>query len=104
MKNFRALIVDFDGTIATLGQVAPATVAALRRVRDSGRTLIMATGRILPELLENFPEVHIFHRIVAEDGALIYDPTTRSEEVLAQAPPKELHEALAKQKIAFQIG
>ena len=45
--RFRALATDYDGTIARDGIVDDATVTALCRVRDSGRKLILVTGREL---------------------------------------------------------
>jgi hypothetical protein len=39
------------------------------------------------ELLEIFPEANLCDRIVAENGALLYNPATRQERVLARRPP-----------------
>ena len=43
--RFRVLAADYDGTLAHHGRVAPSTVAALRRLKDSGRKLVLVTGR-----------------------------------------------------------
>src|SRR5262249_43299624 len=45
--RFRALATDYDGTLAHDGHVDAPTVDALRRLRDSGRLLILVTGREL---------------------------------------------------------
>ncbi len=45
--HYRALVVDYDGTIATDGRVDEDTMRALERVRASGRKLLLVTGRIL---------------------------------------------------------
>ena len=42
---FVALATDYDGTLARHGIVDAKTVDALKRVKRSGRKLIMVTGR-----------------------------------------------------------
>jgi hydroxymethylpyrimidine pyrophosphatase-like HAD family hydrolase len=85
--RYLALAADFDGTIARDGRVAPATVAALERLAATGRKLILVTGRELDDLLALFPELTVFDRVVAENGALLYCPATRNRTDLADAPP-----------------
>jgi HAD superfamily hydrolase (TIGR01484 family) len=41
---------DYDGTLAHHGRVDAATIAALQRLKASGRKLVMVTGRELPDL------------------------------------------------------
>ena len=45
--HYLALASDYDGTLATDGRVDNATIAALERLRDSGRRLLLVTGREL---------------------------------------------------------
>jgi hydroxymethylpyrimidine pyrophosphatase-like HAD family hydrolase len=86
--RYVALAADYDGTIATHGRVPMAMVDALRRFGSSGRKLILVTGRELDELLAIFPEVSVFDRVVAENGALLYCPATRAAKALGEpAPP-----------------
>ena len=85
--RYLALATDYDGTLAKDGQVDEPTLAALERFRDSGRRLILVTGRELDELLEVFPQVDLFERVVAENGALLYRPAGREEKVLGEPPP-----------------
>ncbi len=89
-----ALAADYDGTLAQDGRIDRPTVAALRRLLKSGRKLVMVTGRELDELLEVCPEVDLFERVVAENGALLYRPATREETVLSARPPGRFVEAL----------
>jgi HAD superfamily hydrolase (TIGR01484 family) len=56
--RYLALASDYDGTLATHGCVHPETVAAIKRLRNSKRKLILVTGRELDELLRVFPEIH----------------------------------------------
>ena len=89
-----ALAADYDGTLAEDGVVSPETVQALEQFRSTGRRLIMVTGRELPELLEIFPRADLFECVVAENGALLYNPATRSERMLTNPASPELYEAL----------
>lgn len=93
-KHFRALAVDFDGTLAHHGHVDEATLAALRRVTASGRRLLLVTGRELPSLFRTFAHVELFDLVVAENGGLLYEPATRRELLLAEAPPERLVDLL----------
>lgn len=97
--RYLALATDYDGTLAKDGQVDDATLAALERFRDSGRRLILVTGRELEELLEVFPQVDLFERVVAENGALIYRPDGREQKLLGEAPPEALVEAIRQKGV-----
>lgn len=96
---FLALATDYDGTLAHDGTVTPETVAALKRCKDSGRRLIMVTGRELPDLKRAFPEIKIFDRVVAENGAVIYNPQTEEEHVIAEAAPAIFVERLKQRGV-----
>src|SRR5687768_2200467 len=97
--RYHALAADYDGTIATHGHVDDATWASLAKLRESGRKLILVTGRELDELLELIPDPTVFDRIVAENGALIYDPTKKSEHPVAPGPPAEFVAELQKRGV-----
>ena len=97
--DFMALAVDFDGTIAHDGRVDPATYEALNRFKEGGRRLLLVTGRELPDLEKAFPEYELFDRIVAENGAVIYDPARKQERIIGDAPPAEFIAALRDRRI-----
>jgi HAD superfamily hydrolase (TIGR01484 family) len=84
--RYLVLAADYDGTLATHGTVDEATVAALERLRASGRRIVLVTGRERQELCDVFPHTGLFERIVAENGAVVYRPETGEERVLAEAP------------------
>jgi hydroxymethylpyrimidine pyrophosphatase-like HAD family hydrolase len=86
--RYYALATDYDGTLARHGQVDASTLNALERLKGTGRRLIMVTGRELDDLLRVFPEVSIFDRVVAENGALVYSPGTHQETLLGERPPQ----------------
>src|SRR5215217_3413596 len=90
----RTLATDYDGTIATHGTVDPDTLHTLRRLRDAGGTLMLVTGRELPQLKQVFPELPLFHIVVAENGALLYWPETGKERPLCDPPEESFVRAL----------
>lgn len=97
--RYYALACDYDGTLARAGRVDDATVAALVRLRRSGRKAILVTGRLLPDLLDVFPRLELFDQVVAENGALLYTPATREEQVLADPPPSTFADALRERGV-----
>ena len=103
--RFLVLACDFDGTLATDGTVRPETLAALQRLRDSGRRLILVTGRETADVLRVFPEVEIFDRVVAENGGVLYRPASREERTLAESPSGRFVTALRSHGISpLSIG
>jgi len=86
--RYHALACDYDGTIAWDGRVDERTIEALQQVRQSGRKLVLVTGRELEDLIRVFPKLELFDRVVAENGALLYRPASSEETPLAEAPPE----------------
>lgn len=97
--DYRALATDYDETLAHLGNVAGPTVDALMRFRESGRKLILVTGRELPDLKNVFREIDIFDRVIAENGALLYTPRTGEKHALARAPRPAFVEKLRRRGV-----
>ena len=97
--RYLALASDYDGTIAHDGIVDEPTIKALERFRQSGRKLILATGRELPDLENAFPRLDIFDFVVAENGALLYKPATREKRALAPPPPAKFVEDLRQRGV-----
>jgi hydroxymethylpyrimidine pyrophosphatase-like HAD family hydrolase len=103
--RYVALATDYDGTLAHDSHVSQATLAACRRLRDSGRKLILVTGRELPELKSVFPAFDLCDAIVAENGALLFWPAENREEVLAAPPPPAFIEAMVRRGVKpFSLG
>lgn len=97
--RFHALATDYDGTIAHDGAVDDDTVAALERLKKSGRKLIMVTGRELPDLLAICPRMDLFDLAVVENGAVVYSPSTKETRILAEPPPPKFAETLRKRGV-----
>jgi hypothetical protein len=74
--------------------VAPETVAALERVRASGRRLLLVTGRALDDRCAVFPHGPLFDRIIAENGAVLCDPANQQPTLLRTPPPEAFVQAL----------
>jgi len=102
--KYRALAADYDGTIASEGKVDAATVAALERARDAGLRLLLVTGRELPSLFATFARVDLFDLVVAENGAVMYNPATATAELLASPPPPALVAALQAAGVPVSVG
>ena len=92
--QFVALATDYDGTLAEHGRVDAETLDAISRLKASGRTLILVTGRELDDLQAVFPELDRFDLVVAENGALLYRPEIAEEHPIAPEPPPQLVEML----------
>lgn len=102
---FIALATDYDGTLAEDGIVQSKTLEALRKVKESGRKLILVTGRELPDLQQIFPALDRFDLVVAENGALLFDPSTGNETLLGPAPPALFIERLRQRNVSpLSIG
>lgn len=102
--KYLALATDYDGTIAQHGDVTEATRAALVRWKDSGRKLILVTGRELPDLQKVCPFTKMFDCIVAENGALLFWPAKNQKQILAPAPPPEFIRCLRAKGVSLSVG
>ena len=83
--RYAALATDYDGTIAADGRVEERAVAALGQLRKAGWRLILATGRELEDLRGLMPDLALFDRVVAENGASCI-PRRRAD-APARGPP-----------------
>jgi hydroxymethylpyrimidine pyrophosphatase-like HAD family hydrolase len=76
----------------------------LRRLKRSGRRLLLVTGRQLEDLQGAFPELEICDLVVAENGALLFRPPDGPATPLAPPPPTELMEELERRGVRFTTG
>src|SRR5438477_9085372 len=91
---------DYDGTIAHHGGVSEEVIDALERLKASKPKIILVNGREMDEIKTVFPSHTVFDRIVAENGALIYNPSTLEERLLGEVPPQSFIEDLKKNNVA----
>ena len=102
--RYTAVALDFDGTIAHDSEVPAHVVDGLKRLKETGRKLLLVTGRELPELLSIFKEIAVFDRVVAENGALLYRPHSGERKELGEAPPPALVELLRSRGVPLSVG
>ncbi len=103
--RFRALAVDYDDTLASNGAVDPHVLQGLQQLKDSGRRLLLITGRQLDELQAVGPDLRIFDRVVAENGALLYRPETGDEVPLGSPPGQPFIDLLRRKQVTpLSIG
>lgn len=87
--RYLALATDFDGVVASEGRPSGEALAAIKRLRSSGRKAILVTGRRLPCLLASCPDLTMFDYVVAENGAVVHHPRTDETVLLAEPLSEE---------------
>ena len=102
--RYLALAADYDGTLAHDGVVAAHVIEGLQRLAASGRKLLLVTGRELDELLGIFPEITLFDRVVAENGALLYRLRTNERHLLTAEPPQVFIDELRRRRVPLSVG
>jgi hydroxymethylpyrimidine pyrophosphatase-like HAD family hydrolase len=85
--RYQILACDYDGTLARDGRVDAPTLEALRRLRTTGRRVVLVTGRRLDDLETVCPDLNPFDLVVAENGAVLHVPASRETITLAEPPP-----------------
>ena len=104
IRPYSVLATDYDGTLAHHGTVSAETLAAIGRLRASGKKLVLVTGRELEELKEVFPEITLCDLVVAENGALLYWPDRGKISLLAEPPPEKFAEELRLRGVPVAVG
>ena len=100
---FKAIAIDFDGTLTEGGRPDEWVLASLAEARDAGMALLLVTGRVVSDLLHVFPDAEQwFDLIVAENGAVIRRAGVSHART---APvPLELDAPLVQRGVYFQRG
>lgn len=97
--RYIAVATDYDNTLAADGRVSPEGVAALERTLQSGRKVILVTGRLITDILKIFPEVGMCDRVVANNGGVLYRPATQEQIELTAPLPSELINELRRREV-----
>jgi phosphoglycolate phosphatase (TIGR01487 family) len=104
-SSWKALATDFDGTISEEGMVRPEVYAAISRARDHGIKVILVTGRELRDFEALHVDLRVFDHVVAENGAVLYEPSTDVQTLLAPAPSEKLVEMLREHGVhSLSVG
>jgi len=100
---FRAVAIDYDGTLTGGGRPSREVLESVHRVREAGLKLLLVTGRILAELRQEFPDVaEHFDVLVGENGAVLQrEGVSRA---LTAPVPVALDEALLQRGVPFRRG
>src|SRR5579884_3407180 len=96
VMRFRVLASDYDGTLATNGELREPTKRALLRLAASGRKLVLVTGRTHAELRIADAQRDLFDAVVTENGAIVWIRETGHEETLAEPMGDHLVASLAR--------
>jgi hydroxymethylpyrimidine pyrophosphatase-like HAD family hydrolase len=102
--RYLALATDYDGTLAHHGRVGADALAALERLRATGRRLLLVSGRELEDLQSTFEHLALFDRAVLENGALLYHPAAKTQHQLGPPPPEEFVRALRARGVPVSVG
>jgi hypothetical protein len=101
--KFRALALDYDGTIAQEGILHPDVKTAIEEARARGIVVVLATGRILSELERLAGDLRFLDAVVAENGAVLSFPNGHLR-LISRPPPHGFLEELRRRRIEFTVG
>jgi len=102
--KWHALATDFDGTIATDGVVDEPTRLALVRLRSANVRTFLVTGRELSDFKAMEPFLTVFDMIIAENGAVLYDPGSGETRALGAPAPEAFIAELSRRGVPFAVG
>jgi hydroxymethylpyrimidine pyrophosphatase-like HAD family hydrolase len=100
----RVFACDFDGTVATNGQLVPEAAAALAAARSRGFITLLATGRVHEEIDHLCADLSMFDAVVAENGAIVCLPGVGRTIRLGTPPPAQFLGELRAKGVPFQAG
>jgi hydroxymethylpyrimidine pyrophosphatase-like HAD family hydrolase len=101
---FRAIAVDYDGTLTVAARPTETVLAAIREQRNRGVRVVLMTGRILSELRADFPAAELeFDAIVGENGAVLWTPLA-GERLLAAPVAADLDRGLRAAGVPCRRG
>lgn len=101
--RYLALALNLDGTLMTGGRADAAALAALSRLRRSGRRVVLVTSRRLADLTPVLPSLEPFDCVVAENGAILHWPSRRESTVLCRPVPESFIRALLQQGVTSLV-
>lgn len=102
--RYHVLATDYDGTLAHHGEVSEETARGLERLRATGRRTLLVTGRRMADLARVFGRLDLFDLVVAENGAVLFDPGRNVERPLGDPPPAALTRLLGQRGVPFDLG
>ena len=95
-----AFATDFDGTIATDAVVDEPTQLALLRLRSAKVRTLLVTGRHLSDFEAMGSIIAFFDMVVAENGAVLFEPGTGEIRTLSAPPPETFVAELSRRGVS----
>ncbi len=95
---------DFDGTISQGDRLAPQVKHALQRWRQRGRFTVLVSGRPFEFLHALQEKEQVFDLIVAENGAVLYNPSNDAMALPFGQVPGELLDTLTQVGVPLWKG
>jgi hydroxymethylpyrimidine pyrophosphatase-like HAD family hydrolase len=102
--HISVIATDFDGTVSQGDQLAPEAARALRRWREAGRVTVLVSGRSFEFLRDLQEREQAFDLIVAENGAVLYNPHSDEMRLPFGEVPDDLVDTLARLGIPLWRG
>src|SRR6516162_2814158 len=99
--KFGVLALDYDGTIARDGVLAPGIKPAISEARGRGIVVIIVTGRILSDLRCVCGKLSFVDAVVAENGAVLAFPNGQAR-IIGRLPPQVFFDELQRRGVAFR--
>ena len=100
----RVFACDFDGTIASNGQLVPEVAAALAAAKAQGFSTLLVTGRVHEEVESLCSDLSMFDAVVAENGAIVCLPALGRTIRLGTPPPAGFLGELRAKGVPFHAG
>ena len=101
--KFGVLALDYDGTIARDGVLAPDVKAAIVEARARGIVVVIVTGRILSDLRQAAGDLGFVDAVVAENGAVLAFPNGHTW-LIGHPPPQPFLDELHRRGIEAKTG
>lgn len=103
MTFFKVVALDLDGTLTAAGHLVPEALAAIDEARHNGLAIVLVSGRIQVELLDEYPQIADYvDAMVLENGAVtVVDGHSQS---LSPAVNGGLLQALGDRDVPYRHG
>lgn len=84
-RRYGIVALDLDGTLLnSAGQVSPDDAAALRRLRELGALVVLASGRMTAAIRPWYHRLGIDGPVLAYNGGMVRDSEEKSETILLE--------------------
>jgi len=102
--KFKALALDYDGTIATNGVFSAGVRDAIGEVRQRGITVILVTGRRIADLERVAGDLSCFDAVVAENGGVVEFPASGRHVLVGHPVNPAVVQELMRRNVEIAVG